>query len=254
MSLRIVQPIEQSWTIEEIVERRTPQGWERAFKELKNEEDPTSPMVVSQEIKDISQVLAEDEKKYGMWFPLKKNLFRALDITPLSEVRVVIIGQDPYHQMSRITGEPVAQGLSFSVSPLDEIPSSLKNIHTELKSCIPGWVAPTDGNLIKWARQGVLLLNTCLTVRANDAGSHKQIWLPITRNIIVEISGARPRAIYCLWGRESQKMKKYLGDQAIVLEAAHPSGFSARRGFFGCAHFKQINDLLIAMGEEPIDW
>ncbi len=111
MSLRIVQPIEQSWTIEEIVERRTPQGWERAFKELKIEEDPTSPMVVSQEIKDISQVLAEDEKKYGMWFPLKKNLFRALDITPLSEVRVVIIGQDPYHQMSRITGEPVAQGL-----------------------------------------------------------------------------------------------------------------------------------------------
>lgn len=137
----------------------------------------------------------------------------------------------------------------------DVTPSSLKNIFKELKNTVPGYVVPNHGNLEGWCEQGVLLLNTCLTVYPNQAGSHKSIWLGFVKKVIKEIEKVNPNCIFVLWGREAQNnVKPMLGSKAVVLEAAHPSGFSAARGFFGCNHFNKINEILSQQKKPTIKW
>ena len=167
---------------------------------------------------------------------------------PLDKIKVVIIGQDPYHEPGQ------AQGLSFSVPSDVQIPPSLVNIMTEIESDL-GIVCKKDGNLERWANQGVLLLNTVLTVRRGQANSHKDKgWERITRRII-ELVGKREKpAVFLLWGSYAQSFSDLIGSQHLILKAPHPSPLSAYRGFFGCKHFSKCNDFLIKNGEQPIDW
>lgn len=182
-------------------------------------------------------------------YPPKDQILFALNQTPVQEVKVVIIGQDPYH------GEEQAHGLAFSVNEGIALPPSLKNIFKELKSDldIP---LPKNGNLTKWAKQGVLLLNTALTVRKGAAGSHQnQGWEKFTDSIIQTISKNKSNVVFLLWGKKAQEKEKLINHQKhAVLKAAHPSPFSAYNGFFGCKHFSKTNKLLMASNQTPIDW
>lgn len=242
IKLRIVSSIDESWTIERIATERTPYSWENVFEDAKPE------------LHDISEILEAQQKNFGSFFPLKKNIFRAFELTPMKSVRVVIVGQDPYHQVNPHTGLPRAQGLSFSVSRDDDIPSSLRNIYQELQNTVPGFVKPSHGDLTHWTRQGVLMLNMCLTVRANQPGSHGDIWMGFIEKVLKALAEHRPNTIYILWGTQAQKLQKYIGDRSIILTATHPSGLSASRGFFGCNHFNKVNEILMKRGESPIDW
>lgn len=182
-------------------------------------------------------------------FPPSKDIFNALHYTPLNEVKVVILGQDPYH------GEGQAHGLCFSVQPGIDAPPSLVNIYKELQDDL-GCYIPNNGYLVKWANQGVLMLNTVLTVRAHDANSHRGIgWEQFTDAIIRRLDEEDRPIVFLLWGSPAQKKKVMLHNpNHLVLEAPHPSPLSAYRGFFGCKHFSQTNDFLQKNGLEPIDW
>ena len=246
LKLNIVEkpPITQSWTICDIVKFYTPLTWENVFEDAKYE------------LKDVSNILANQEAMGCDFFPLKVNIFRAFDYTPLPHVKVVIIGQDTYPQIAPIgtTYQPRGQGMSFSVHPTDEIPSSLKNIFKELVNTVEGFEMPDNGDLTPWARQGVLLLNSCLTVRANAPDSHGEIWYGFIKKVFKFINEINPKCIYVLWGSRAQNIKPMFGEKSICLECAHPSGRSAHRGFFGCNHFNLINNYLIEQGKQPIDW
>jgi len=242
MKLNIVSPIQQTWTLMDILDKRPPRGWEKIFQSARPE------------IEDLQEDLEKDEQQYGCYYPEKKNLFRAFDLTPLDRVRVIIVGQDPYHNLTKTTREIRAQGLSFSVSKLSDIPPSLLNIFKELRSDIPEFVQPSHGDLSSWALQGVLLLNSCLTVLPNQPGSHKKIWNGVLYRIIEAIVDINNKAIFVLWGRKAQELKKMIRGRCPVLEAGHPSSMNAKGGFLGCKHFSQINTLLANVGSQPIDW
>ena len=182
-------------------------------------------------------------------YPPGSLMFNAFGKTPFDKVKVVLLGQDPYHNSGQ------AHGLSFSVPPGIAKPPSLINIFKELQSDL-GIPPSADGNLEKWATQGVLLLNASLTVRQNEPGSHSKIgWIEFTDAVIKKISEEKKEVIFLLWGRFAQD-KQVLIDETKhhVLKAAHPSPFSADKGFFGCKHFSKTNELLIQQGLEPIDW
>ena len=170
-------------------------------------------------------------------------------MTPLSDVKVVIIGQDPYH------GDGQAHGLCFSVKPDVETPPSLVNMYKELNSDL-GCYIPNNGYLIKWAKQGVLMLNTVLTVRAHQANSHRGIgWEEFTDAAIRILNEQDRPIVYLLWGKPAQMKKNMLNNpKHLILEAPHPSPLSAYRGFFGCQHFSKTNTFLTENGLEPIDW
>ena len=182
-------------------------------------------------------------------FPPSDEIFNAFHLTPLSEVKVVILGQDPYHNDGQ------AHGLSFSVKPEVDIPPSLGNIYQELQTDC-GCKIPNNGYLVKWAKQGVLMLNTVLTVRAHEANSHRGIgWEQFTDAAIRAVNEQDRPIVYMLWGRPAQEKRKMITNpNHLVLTAPHPSPLSAYRGFFGCRHFSQANDFLISGGLEPIDW
>lgn len=182
-------------------------------------------------------------------FPKADDIFNAFHLTPLSEVKVVILGQDPYHNVGQ------AHGLCFSVQKGVEIPPSLENIYKELHDDL-GCSIPDHGNLVKWAEQGVLLLNTVLTVRAHSANSHKNFgWEQFTDAAIRIINEQDRPIVYLLWGGPARAKKTMLDNpKQLVLEAPHPSPLSAYRGFFGCRHFSKCNDFLIKNGIEPINW
>lgn len=183
-------------------------------------------------------------------YPPADDIFNALHLTPLSEVKVLILGQDPYHN------EHQAHGLSFSVLPEQtEIPPSLQNIYQELQEDL-GCYIPNNGYLEKWAKQGVLLLNTVLTVRAHQANSHKgKGWEEFTDAIIRAVNSQDRPVVYMLWGRPAQsKIPMLTNPKHMILKAPHPSPLSAYRGFFGCKHFSQANEFLKKNGVEPIDW
>jgi len=183
-------------------------------------------------------------------YPPADDIFNALHFTPLSEVKVLILGQDPYHN------EHQAHGLSFSVLPEQtEIPPSLQNIYQELKDDL-GCDIPNNGYLEKWAKQGVLLLNTVLTVRAHQANSHQgKGWEQFTDAIIQVVNAQDRPIVYMLWGRPAQsKIPMLTNPKHLVLKAPHPSPLSAYRGFFGCKHFSKANDFLVKNGLAPIDW
>lgn len=182
-------------------------------------------------------------------FPDSQDIFNAFSLTPLSEVKVVILGQDPYHNVGQ------AHGLCFSVKPEVEIPPSLVNIYQELQSDL-GCYIPDNGYLVKWAKQGVLLLNTVLTVRAHEANSHRGIGWEEFTDAAIRILNQQDRAIvFMLWGRPAQMKKSMLDNpKHLVLEAPHPSPLSAYRGFFGCRHFSRANAFLEDHGITPVDW
>lgn len=181
-------------------------------------------------------------------YPKGRDIFNAFQRTPFDAVRVVILGQDPYH------GPGQAHGLCFSVPQGIPPPPSLRNIFTEIHRDL-GIPPPDHGDLSKWADQGVLLLNATLTVRAEQAGSHQgKGWERFTDAAISALARERKGIVFLLWGRSAQNKEDLIGDQHYVLKAPHPSPLSAHRGFIGCGHFGQANELLSAQGLTPIDW
>ncbi len=198
--------------------------------------------------KELYQFVQE-EYKNKIIYPPAEEIFNAFHFTPLSKVKVLILGQDPYHN------ENQAHGLSFSVKPGNDIPPSLQNIYKELESDL-GLQIPNNGYLKKWADQGVLMLNTVLTVRAHEANSHQgHGWENFTDAIISAVNELERPVVYLLWGGPARKKKSMLNNpRHLVLEAPHPSPLSAYRGFFGCKHFSKTNEFLISNGLEPIDW
>jgi uracil-DNA glycosylase len=194
-------------------------------------------------------LLQEKQQGYTI-FPKNEEVFNAFNHTPFDQVKIVIIGQDPYH------GTGQAHGLSFSVKKGVPIPPSLQNIYKELQTDIPGFAYPNHGELTYWADQGVLLLNASLTVRANQAGSHQHKgWEQFTDQAISSLSAKREGLVFMLWGRYAQQKENLIDTtKHIVLKAAHPSPFSAYNGFFGCKHFSQANAILAKEGKQAIDW
>ena len=199
----------------------------------------------------FSELVEFVREEYGsrQIFPRGSNIFRAFDKCPFDKLKVVIIGQDPYH------GEGQANGLCFSVNDGVQFPPSLRNIFQEVESDT-GASIPTSGNLDRWAEQGVLLLNAVLTVRAHEAASHAgRGWEQFTDAVVRAIAARREGVVYMLWGSYAQR-KGAIADPArnCILKAVHPSPLSAYRGFFGCRHFSQANDYLVVRGQEPIVW
>lgn len=198
----------------------------------------------------IKQKLVEEKAQGNTVYPPGPRIFAALDLCPVDKVKVVIIGQDPYH------GPGQAHGLSFSVPFGIQPPPSLVNIYQELHNDL-GITPPQHGNLEKWEQQGVLLLNASLTVRAYTANSHSQIgWQIFTDTIIERLSQTRENLVFMLWGSFAINKKNLVAQNRghLILTAPHPSPLSAYRGFFGCKHFSKANEYLKSKGLEPIDW
>lgn len=191
----------------------------------------------------------EDEYNSNVIYPPKEDVFNALKYTSLEDVKVVILGQDPYFN------EKQAHGLCFSVQLGVDVPPSLRNIYTELENDL-GLVRPNNGYLTKWAKQGVLMLNTVLTVRAENPNSHQgKGWEKFTDAIIRKLNEQDRPIVYMLWGKPAQtKIKMLNNPNHLILKAPHPSPLSAYRGFFGCKHFSTANDFLEKNGLLPIDW
>lgn len=198
----------------------------------------------------IEQFVAAERAAGKVIFPPEQDVFSAFDTTPFEDVKVVILGQDPYH------GPDQAHGLSFSVRPGIKTPPSLANMYKELATDLPDFSIPQHGYLQHWAHQGVLLLNTVLTVEQGKAHSHAKIgWETFTDRVIEELDQQLDGVVFLLWGSHAQKKgKKINTSKHHVLTSAHPSPLSAYRGFFGCKHFSQTNMLLEQMNKPAIDW
>ncbi|MBF8964549.1 uracil-DNA glycosylase [Pontibacter sp. FD36] len=191
----------------------------------------------------------KDEYTSQKVYPPGNQIFNAFERCPFDQVKVVILGQDPYH------GPNQANGLAFSVKDGIRIPPSLVNIFKEIRSDL-GKDLPATGNLERWAEQGVLLLNATLTVRAGDAGSHqKKGWEEFTDAVVRKVNDLKEGVVFMLWGAYAQKKGAFIDERKhLVLKAAHPSPFAADRGFFGTRHFSKANEYLKTQGKEPIDW
>jgi uracil-DNA glycosylase len=198
----------------------------------------------------LKQFLKEEKEAGHKVYPKGSDIFNAFNHTPLTNVKAVILGQDPYH------GPNQAIGLSFAVQKGITVPPSLKNIYKELATDMPGFTIPNHGDLTPWADQGVLLLNATLTVQAGLAGSHqKKGWEIFTDTVIRKISEEKEGIVFLLWGRFAQAKAELIDqNKHHILKAAHPSPFSADNGFFGCHHFSKTNEILIKEGKTPIDW
>ncbi|MCH9612191.1 MAG: Uracil-DNA glycosylase [Chlamydiia bacterium] len=206
--------------------------------------------------KDYMQQLKRfiaSERANGAVYPPDNEVFRAFYYTPIDQVKVVIVGQDPYH------GRGQAHGLSFSVKEGVAIPPSLRNIYKEMATDV-GLVPPNHGNLVEWARQGVLLLNATLTVREGSPGSHfSKGWEQFTDRVIERIALLDQPVVFMLWGRnarlKAERVLNHVGTKKVaVLKAAHPSPLSAHNGFFGCRHFSKANQFLTQWGRGAVDW
>ena len=197
---------------------------------------------------ELSKFIGQERVKARV-FPSEERVFKALELTPFEKVKVVILGQDPYH------GEGQAQGLAFSVPAGFKFPPSLRNIFKELKSDLDVAI-PDDGDLTEWAERGVLLLNTTLTVREKEPASHaKQGWEELTDLMIKELSEKHDNLVFILWGAHAHGKSDLIDNEKhLVLEAAHPSPFSAHRGFFDSKPFSKTNEYLSSLGKEKIDW
>ena len=198
--------------------------------------------------KDLYKKVLEEYRSRQI-FPNPDDIFNAFHLTPLKDVKVVILGQDPYHNDGQ------AHGLCFSVKPDVEVPPSLVNIYKELQDDL-GCRIPNNGYLVKWAKQGVLMLNTVLTVRAHQANSHRGIgWEQFTDAVIHRLAQERENLVFILWGSYAQRKGEFIDrSRHLVLQSPHPSPLSAHRGFFGNRHFSRTNEYLTAHGIEPILW
>ena len=213
-------------------------GWKRIIDEEKGKDY----------FKNLKLFLLDEYSKYKI-YPRKSELFKCFELTDFKDVKVVILGQDPYHQPFQ------AHGLCFSVKPKVDIPPSLVNIYKELNDDL-GCKIPNNGYLVKWAKQGVLMLNSVLTVRAHMANSHKGFgWEKFTDATIEAINKQDRPIVYLLWGKPAQDKAKCVNNpKHLLLKAPHPSPLSAYRGFLGCKHFSQANEFLVKNGLAPIDW
>jgi uracil-DNA glycosylase len=208
-------------------------------------------------LKQISDSLdVYEAKTHTLSFPERENIFNAFKLTPLNDVKVLIVGQDSYHSVEP-NGKPTAQGLAFSVPKNAKIPSSLRNIYKELDLEYQDFKMPTNGNLEGWAKQGVLLLNTSLTVEPHKAKSHGTLWFPFIEKVITDLAKVKPNVVMVLWGAEAQKFQKFAGPDWIIYKSSHPSGLSATKGnnpFIGSDVFLHINTTLTKLDETPINW
>ncbi|MCL4115467.1 UNVERIFIED_CONTAM: hypothetical protein GTU68_044850 [Idotea baltica] len=215
---------------------RLPACWKRGL----------ASQLKSNSFSELQQFVTKERTGHDV-FPVADDVFNAFELTPLDKVRVLILGQDPYH------GDGQAHGLSFSVKPGVKIPPSLRNIYKELNSDL-GIEPASHGCLQSWAEQGVLLLNTVLTVRAHTANSHrKHGWEQLTDSVIKCVNNL-PKVAFVLWGKPAQKKRPLIDDRHLVIEAPHPSPLSAHRGFFGSRPFSQINKMLAENETKPIEW
>lgn len=200
--------------------------------------------------KEILNFLADEIKQGKTIFPIKENIFNAFKYTEFENLKVVILGQDPYHNFDQ------AHGLAFSVQKGVDVPPSLKNMYKELARSVDGFSQPNHGCLTSWAEQGVFLLNTTLTVEAHKANSHKDIgWDIFTDTVIKKISDNKENVVFMLWGSHARKKKDLIDNSKhLILESTHPSPLSAHRGFLGCDHFVKCNEFLIKKGLKSINW
>lgn len=218
---------------------------------MSNWQDFLKTECAKQYMQDTLAVVAQKRSQGIAVYPAQSHVFSAFDATPLDEIKVVMLGQDPYH------GEGQAHGLCFSVLPeLCKLPPSLKNIYKELATDIAGFSIPEHGYLQRWAEQGVFLLNTVLTVEQGQAHSHKHLgWEQFTDQVIAHINQHCEGVVFILWGAHAQKKGKGIdSSRHYVLNGPHPSPLSAHRGFFGCQHFSKTNQLLTQQGKSAIDW
>ncbi len=201
-------------------------------------------------MQSLRNFLKQEKESAELVYPKSSDVFNAFKHTPLERVKVVLLGQDPYH------GPGQAHGLSFSVQKGVAVPPSLRNMYKELANDIPGFKVPAHGDLTAWADQGVLLLNATLTVRAHQAGSHQgKGWENFTNHVISALSAEKQGLVFLLWGKFAQNKAQLIDESKHnLLKAAHPSPLSAHNGFHGCRHFSKTNDILLAQGLEPIDW
>ncbi len=214
------------------------QTWSTALAELKQ----------SDAFRQVIQFVHHQREQGKVIYPPAKEVFNAFRLTDFSAVKVVILGQDPYH------GAGQAHGLAFSVKPPTKIPPSLVNIYKEINDDI-GAIPPKHGDLTSWAQQGVLLLNTVLTVEENRANSHRgQGWEQFTDGVIRVLNHAPQHIVFLLWGKPAQSKIALINKRHTILTAPHPSPLSAYRGFFGCKHFSKTNQALIKNGQAPIRW
>lgn len=197
---------------------------------------------------ELKQFLIQEKSRFEV-FPPSYQIFNAFDQTPVPKVRVVILGQDPYHGLGQ------AHGLSFSVRKGTKLPPSLKNIFKEISTDLSVPI-PLNGDLTSWAERGVFLLNTTLTVRQACPGSHqKKGWETFTDQVIHRLSDTKENLVFILWGNFARSKRSFIdSEKHLILEAPHPSPFSAYTGFFGCRHFSKTNEYLIRSGLDPIDW
>jgi len=229
------------WTVLEIAQRKTPLYWRELFEDSIHDLN-----VISQQIEK-----SEQRERIGI-VPLKKDLFNAFHWTPLHNVKVVILGQDPYPTILK-SGRPQATGASFSTPREAPIQPSLRNIYREIKNEYPDFHPPDHGDLRKWAYQGVLLLNSALTTHPGKKESHIHLWLNFIKKVFKEIMKKRPKTIVLLWGRKAEETIRFLGNLKYLI-AGHPSPINRQGGFIGCDHFKEANQHLIKSGLKPIDW
>ena len=234
------QSIDENMTLREIIQTNCPLGWESVFKAAEGEYE---------ELELFLKMKNEIEK--SQYIPGPEKLFNAFHLCPLYNVRVVIMGQDPYHTPG------MANGMAFSVERSNPtIPPSLRNIFKELSRSITSFRYPGHGDLTSWARQGVLLLNSCLTVHAGKANDHGKRWMGFIRHVINGIEHTNPKCIFVMWGAEAQNLIKGISQKMYDngLKTSHPSPLSFNKGFNGCDHFKLINERLVANGDVEIDW
>lgn len=210
-----------------------PEKWSEFFKTCTKELE-----MISNQLKD------------QIYFPEKQNIFKAFELTDPKNIKVVIIGQDPYHSVEN--NKPICNGLAFSVNKNAKVPPSLQNIYKELKNEYPEFKIPKHGDLTKWAEQGVFLLNKDLTVKPHEPASHKGLWSFFLYKVIDYVIQNNPNCIFVLWGKNAQELKTFIR-KAIILESSHPSPYSAKY-FFGCNHFKKINDILRKRNIDEINW
>ncbi len=196
----------------------------------------------------LREFLKNEYSRYTV-YPSMYDIFNAFKYTDYYDVKAVILGQDPYHEPNQ------AHGMAFSVKPGVPTPPSLQNMYKELQDSL-GCYIPNNGYLVKWAQQGVLLLNTTLTVRSGQANSHSQAgWQIFTDNVIKKLNERKDPMVFILWGANARRKTEFIDKtRHFVLEAPHPSPLSAYRGFFGCNHFAKTNDILVKSGKSPIDW
>lgn len=200
-------------------------------------------------LREISEQLDAQKEEY---VPLRKNIFKAYQLTGPKNIRVCIVGLDPYYSISKYTGEPRATGLAFSVDKDDIIPPSLRNIFKEIHRTIEDFEIPTEGDLTPWAEQGVFLLNSALTAQLGESGKHLKIWRPFIKDTLRYVRELNPECIFCLWGSVAKGFKSTVEDdnEDRILIGPHP----AVKTFIGCGHFAMIDEIMTSDGEDLIDW